>query len=556
MWFLLLKIFFLLCLAALSGAALAWWWLHRRMVDVTESHSELTRQVTAFSNLGPTLTRDDVEASLQRTLSTHLPPPSDILPLQERLSSIEAHLMAPNQDIDALHDRVGGLEHSISAISSAFASLRTTYLDSINQRLQIVASRVENFEAPDLEPVATRLRAIETSVTENRAPDLRPVEARLERLERALETLDFPETDLGPIHSALARIDLTLSDLAFPETDLEPVQSRLAQIEQRLASLPARSDVETLAATITAAGTPDFDPVNRRLAAIEDAIGQFDLSIADLMPVAGHLNRIESQLSAPAPVSDELIAMLAGLEGDLDVLARRRTDFEPIYSQLSALDAALAGLRTDLRNTTRTDGLERRITSLQDTILNQPQPNFEEISYSLRALAGRMDLEALENRLTAIEYSLTAVHNMLRSRGELVEPRLRPAPLAPVETRAMPARPPRDATPPPPRRVQRAADPIALARRPDDQANLLTSAAFGTADDLEQINGIGPMLNELLNGIGVFYFWQIAEWSSENVAYVDELLQHFKGRIERDDWVGQAGELARAPGAARRPSGA
>jgi hypothetical protein len=30
MWFLLVKIFFLLCLAALFGAALAWWWLRAR----------------------------------------------------------------------------------------------------------------------------------------------------------------------------------------------------------------------------------------------------------------------------------------------------------------------------------------------------------------------------------------------------------------------------------------------------------------------------------------------------------------------------------------------
>ncbi len=82
---------------------------------------------------------------------------------------------------------------------------------------------------------------------------------------------------------------------------------------------------------------------------------------------------------------------------------------------------------------------------------------------------------------------------------------------------------------------------------------MLVSAAFGQDDDLERINGIGPMLAELLNEIGVFYFWQIAEWGPDEIKWVDDKLEHFKGRIQRDDWVGQAKLLAVQPEAAQRP---
>ena len=82
--------------------------------------------------------------------------------------------------------------------------------------------------------------------------------------------------------------------------------------------------------------------------------------------------------------------------------------------------------------------------------------------------------------------------------------------------------------------------------RPDDQANLLVEAAFGEEDDLERVNGIGPMLAELLNEIGVYYFWQISEWGPDEIQWVDDKLEHFKGRILRDDWVGQAKVLALA----------
>jgi len=65
----------------------------------------------------------------------------------------------------------------------------------------------------------------------------------------------------------------------------------------------------------------------------------------------------------------------------------------------------------------------------------------------------------------------------------------------------------------------------------------------GEPDDLTKLSGVGPKLSEKLNGMGVYHFHQVAAWSPENVAYVDEHL-NFKGRIERDGWIDQAKELA------------
>jgi predicted flap endonuclease-1-like 5' DNA nuclease len=70
-------------------------------------------------------------------------------------------------------------------------------------------------------------------------------------------------------------------------------------------------------------------------------------------------------------------------------------------------------------------------------------------------------------------------------------------------------------------------------------------AAIGAADDLLQIKGVGPKLNELLNSLGVHRFDQIAKWGAGEVSKVDEHLGAFSGRIERDSWIEQAGLLAR-----------
>ncbi|PWJ12474.1 NADH-quinone oxidoreductase subunit E [Jannaschia seohaensis] len=64
------------------------------------------------------------------------------------------------------------------------------------------------------------------------------------------------------------------------------------------------------------------------------------------------------------------------------------------------------------------------------------------------------------------------------------------------------------------------------------------------ADDLTRISGIGPKLAALCNRLGFYHFDQIAAWSAEEVAWVDQNLEGFKGRVTRDEWVKQAKILA------------
>ncbi|SJM35727.1 NADH-ubiquinone dehydrogenase [Mesorhizobium delmotii] len=63
--------------------------------------------------------------------------------------------------------------------------------------------------------------------------------------------------------------------------------------------------------------------------------------------------------------------------------------------------------------------------------------------------------------------------------------------------------------------------------------------------DLKAISGIGPKLEEVLNGLGIWTYGQIAAWTPEEIAWVDDYLS-FKGRVGRDNWLGQAAVLAAA----------
>ncbi|MCL3882763.1 NADH-quinone oxidoreductase subunit E [Marivita sp. GX14005] len=66
----------------------------------------------------------------------------------------------------------------------------------------------------------------------------------------------------------------------------------------------------------------------------------------------------------------------------------------------------------------------------------------------------------------------------------------------------------------------------------------------GTPDDLKQIKGIGPKLEALCHELGFYHFDQIAGWTEAEIAWVDENLQGFRGRVSRDNWVEQAKTLA------------
>ncbi len=72
----------------------------------------------------------------------------------------------------------------------------------------------------------------------------------------------------------------------------------------------------------------------------------------------------------------------------------------------------------------------------------------------------------------------------------------------------------------------------------------------GAPDDLKLIKGIGPKFEGDLNGKGIYYFRQIAAWKAKDVTMVEGIIDSIPGRIQRDEWVKQAGGFAKSAGKA------
>ncbi len=59
-------------------------------------------------------------------------------------------------------------------------------------------------------------------------------------------------------------------------------------------------------------------------------------------------------------------------------------------------------------------------------------------------------------------------------------------------------------------------------------------------DDLQQIFGIGPVTEKALNDMGITSYSQLATLKHHEIQSIADTLQIVPGRIERDDWMGNA----------------
>lgn len=87
--------------------------------------------------------------------------------------------------------------------------------------------------------------------------------------------------------------------------------------------------------------------------------------------------------------------------------------------------------------------------------------------------------------------------------------------------------------------------PVTAPAQPVGKPHALGAPRDGLPDDLTKIRGIGAKLEKLCNTMGFWHYDQIAGWSADEVAWVDDNLGEFKGRVKRNNWVEQAKSLAK-----------
>ncbi|MEO1239336.1 MAG: NADH:ubiquinone oxidoreductase [Pseudomonadota bacterium] len=151
-------------------------------------------------------------------------------------------------------------------------------------------------------------------------------------------------------------------------------------------------------------------------------------------------------------------------------------------------------------------------------------------------------------------FLLVAFHNPNGAPGKVEAPKAvapvatpvsAPEPVAAAAPEPAPEPEPTPAPEPAPAPVpEPVSTPEPVAASEGTRPEALEGPRDGKADDLKRIKGVGPKMEKLCNSLGFYHFDQIAKWSPSEVAWVDDNLEGFKGRVTRDDWVEQAKLLA------------
>ena len=371
------------------------------------------------------------------------------------------------------------------------------------------------------------------------------------------------------------RVKKLEADLLTARKDCDACVDARSDLEKQLTAALAERDTARVEAESVA--LTDATGSTSQLVELEDEIALLQGKLADVEGQASRIAELETALAAAATAGMGAAAMgvvgsggdddrLAALERDLADHTRRLSDVtldrDNARARLAAQEARMLALKTDadgaradLADAERrlqaakaqtgdadTAALHTRIAELEAALTLAPTNDEDEIS-SLRARIQELDAKLinaptinedpapLHARISELEAALAAgaVGAAASDGGEDLK-----AQLSASEARYVALR----------ERFEKSnLNYLKLLgeRGPGDtRPAMLLDAPIGVADDLKKIKGIGPVLEGMLNGLGVYHFSQISQFTVEDIAWIVAKTEAFPDRIIRDRWVEQA----------------
>ncbi|MEO0466778.1 MAG: hypothetical protein AAF216_09560 [Pseudomonadota bacterium] len=383
-----------------------------------------------------------------------------------------------------------------------------------------------------------------------------------------------------------SRVAALGGELASAKAELEALRNQPAP---DLASGAAGAALGAVAAAAVSGGddgaaAAERDQLKAQIGVLEGELNaartQRDQAESDLQTARADLDT--AQQAAPAEITTEPVASIsdAGESTDAD---KMRWQNEYLQTRVQALQARFGVTDDDtldpqpvatpgpslVTDAEPVDGEEERET---------PDEELARLRWRNRYLEGRLayleeersrdpDVPALAATATAAVATATALVEPAPVEAAPEVPEPEPEPVAPVFAEPEPepeVQPEPEPVAPTVAEVPTTVEPIPAPEpqpEPQPEPTLVTAspapeasqaapekpAAFdkpngGKPDDLTQIGGVGPMIADVLHSLGIYHFEQIAAWTPQNIAWVDQYMS-FEDRVLRENWVEQAKTL-------------
>ena len=251
---------------------------------------------------------------------------------------------------------------------------------------------------------------------------------------------------------------------------------------------------------------------------------------------------LNNLLSASRAETDSVNKMLVAAQTRLDNL-------DAVEQKVIALEAENAQLRHDGTGAQQEiDSIKRDVAELDELkvqnkelahclkSMEHSRKQYEKDAHRYRERADQSDKrsETLRVKLDSVEKSFTQMakqHDKALKLANSLKPasESKPTPKPPQQAQqAQQAQQTQKAQPQPPKEVN--------GTQTFDKIDV-------EIDDLTKIVGIGKVFQQTLHNLGIYSYRQIASFGPSEVARVNMELKEFKGRMEQDDWIGQAKQL-------------
>jgi len=354
--------------------------------------------------------------------------------------------------------------------------------------------------------------------------------SRARRRRKELERLKKNYEDLQIEHERLQeQIDLKQADLIRAEREAEEAAMQVRNIERE------KENMNVEIATLT--------EENAKLTALTHTY-------------ANNIEALNNQIIGLKTRNNELSNSTEQQGEAMNQLMEMQSSYNATVNRLAALEAKLetySGENNSLReelNTVKSTASSVSLEVLEDKInaLSQENANLKQALTGIKENAQALPLTDLETKIDKIMSDNVALHKELES----VKSSTEALSFAAVDTMGG-SRGIGDQE----AETDTAEESLAEMGKIDKSASTeaakfavkkaigskIESATRENKDDLTVIKGIGNFIEQKLNGLGIFTYKQISQLDEELVEQVTAGIEFFPGRIERDDWVGQATRL-------------
>ncbi|MDP2624060.1 MAG: hypothetical protein Q8Q29_09705 [Actinomycetota bacterium] len=451
---------------------------------------------------------------------------------ESRIAALETEIAAGERSEPA--GRLDELEKEIAAMRDAVARHAAAERD-IRHRLQVAqsAASAPTGDGPQSELDAALMRIEELqgalASTDDRAE--RALREQAAELAARLQSAQLEESRLSrevdSAHSEAARARAALEEardeadrrIAAAAAEVARHTAKLAEMERavresdrdagRLIVRDAEiADLEARLAALSAARDSELRRLN-------DKIGSMERLYVEVEARERRIESLEGEVKALAEARDDAVADLARSERELVALQGAHAEAIASLDRMAELEASLREARTRVAELERHDesgALRAEIDRLRVTLASERERTAR--------MQRRLSLDVAEERPGSAAPTYAEWDRRLRERID-----------AAVEESTAPLR----------ARIERLRSVVEEKER---RIATLAAAEVPTGpDDLTRIRGIGPKIQEILHGLGIASFREIAELSDHDIARVGAALPVYGRRIHDDRWIEQAREL-------------